>query len=96
MPTIEPGRTIERGRALAVPTHSRTASTPMPSVSSNTASIAASPRSAMTSVAPRSSATFWRSGLRLSAMILDAPRRVGREDTAQADRAVTDDRDRVT
>ena len=58
-PTPPPGRAAPKASRIepSVPTHSRTASAPMPSVSSRTAALPSLPRSATTWVAPKVRAT---------------------------------------
>ena len=73
-----------------MPTHSSTASAPIPSVSSLMRTAPSSPRSVTMSVAPNSRASFWRASWRLIATIRLAPICLA-DSTAAADRAVTDD-----
>src|SRR6266536_6319236 len=77
-----------------VPTHSSTASAPIPFVSTLIWATPSSPRSVTMSVAPNSRANFCRDLWRLIAMTRPAPFLLRREHTQEADRPVTDDRDR--
>ena len=96
-PTIPPGRADRSAWSTdsSVPTHSRTASAPIPLVSSLTASTPSSPRPATMSVAPNSLASACRSACRLIAMIRSAPSWRGGEHAGQPDRAVADDHHRA-
>src|SRR5207244_4819399 len=96
-----PGGGVPERRACCidswVPTHSSTASAPMPSVNSLMRSTPSSPRSVTMSVAPNSRASFCRDSWRLMATHGDDPRStllLRGQYPQKADGAVTDDHDR--